>query len=72
MAAMLNYPPTTTGICKYCGAQVNLERHGDGRPAQGRLKYWYATDHHCLEGDRAVEELSAERRLLEDALFTGP
>jgi hypothetical protein len=69
---MLHYPTTSTGNCKYCGAAVTLQRRGDGRPGQGRLNYWYTTEHHCPEADRALQQIDAERRLVEEALFSGP
>jgi hypothetical protein len=66
---MLNYPPLSSGVCKYCGAPVTLERHGDGHPGDGWLHYWYTTDHHCPEWDRAVEADKLERKLLEQAVI---
>jgi hypothetical protein len=62
---MLHYPPVVSEVCKYCGAVVTLERQGDGAPFQGRLNYWYTSDHQCPESNRAIAEHDAERRLIE-------
>jgi hypothetical protein len=55
-----------TKVCKYCKATVVLERQGSGRPLEGRLDYWYTTDHRCPEGDAAMETKEAERYRLEE------
>jgi hypothetical protein len=68
-ATMLHYPPIVTEICKYCGAEVTLNRQGDGHPVDGRLDYWYTTDHHCVEGDQQIAAQENERRYLEDLLY---
>lgn len=65
---MLNYPPAVTEICKYCGSEVTLVREGDGHPMNGRLSYWYTTDHECPEAKRVLEEICRERQLLEEML----
>lgn len=62
---MLHYPPFVTKICKYCKAAVTLERQGSGGPREGRLDYWYTTDHRCPGSDRAMEAIKAERLTLE-------
>jgi hypothetical protein len=69
---MLHYPPVLRQVCKYCGAEVTLERQGDGRPWRGRLAYSYTSDHHCPESDKALATLRDEHSLLEDVLFRSP
>jgi hypothetical protein len=68
---MLNYPVTLTTTCRACGATVTLARCGDGRPMEGRLNYWYTTDHHCTESDRDEKARAAERDLLREVLGYG-
>ena len=65
---MLHYPPVLTKVCQHCGASVILERQGSGRPLEGRLDYWYTTEHRCAEGDRAIEgkENEGDRHELEE------
>jgi hypothetical protein len=65
---MLHYPPVVTKVCKYCKTPVVLERHGSGRPLEGRLDYWYTTDHRCAESERAIEAEEADRHRLEELL----
>jgi hypothetical protein len=63
---MLHYPPSMTKLCEYCKATVVLERQGSGRPLEGRLDYWYTTDHRCLDGDAAIRIKEAEIARLEE------
>ncbi len=65
---MLRYPPVITKVCKHCKASVTLERLGSGRPREGRLDYWYTTDHRCPRSDRAVETMKSQCLTLEEIL----
>jgi len=67
---MLHYPPVITKVCKYCKADVTMERQGSGCPRQGRLDYWYTTDHCCPESERAVEAMKSERLTLDEIVST--
>jgi hypothetical protein len=58
-----------TKVCQYCKAEVVLERQGSGRPLEGRLDYWYTTDHRCPEGDAAMKTKEADRDRLEKHAF---
>jgi hypothetical protein len=35
---------------------------------EGRLDYWYTTDHRCPEGERVMKTKEAERHSLEELL----
>jgi hypothetical protein len=65
---MLDYPPVITRVCKHCKANVTWKRQGSGRPRQGRMDYWYTSDHCCPESDSACAALSSERLTLEKIL----
>jgi hypothetical protein len=65
---MLHYPPVITKVCKHCKANVTMERQGSGGPREGRLDYWYTTDHSCPESDRAMEAMKSERLTLQEIM----
>jgi hypothetical protein len=66
---MLHYPPFITKVCKDCGAAVTLERQGSGCPYEGRLDYWYTTDHHCPESEAKEAERLTLEKILSENLF---